>query len=347
MNLFDLYEGREPYQQAIDKLEQARIDHLKEKMDYYAKHGMAKEFMKAKAEHDGYHKLNVDEAGIGHDIANKQEKMARATPSTPAGKVASTVKNAAKWLAGQGGPGREGPTYEGQDQKKNSEEVEEGFQDFNKVEPYEVCLAGKCVKTFDYYEDARRFHDNWKKKLYREGDKVKADKITLNPVMKEQGVAEGETDFSKRRQRERNIDAGRPVARQRQPKQTDYQKRRAQDKKDMELGEVKTRLDPKCWTGKKIGNPKIKVKGGVRVNNCVPAKEDIYMEDNETRDAVESAIVRRILVAHTDLLMKYGPEKTMEAAAAIADEHSDVEEIGTSDVSAYVQQVERYLAMNY
>ena len=33
---------------------------------------------------------------------------------------------------------------------------------------------------------------------------------------------------------------------------------------------VKTRLDPKCWTGKKIGNPKTKVKNGVRVNNCVP-----------------------------------------------------------------------------
>jgi hypothetical protein len=36
--------------------------------------------------------------------------------------------------------------------------------------------------------------------------------------------------------------------------------------------EEKTRLDPKCWTGKKIGNPKTKVKGGVRVNNCVPAE---------------------------------------------------------------------------
>jgi hypothetical protein len=35
---------------------------------------------------------------------------------------------------------------------------------------------------------------------------------------------------------------------------------------------TKTRLDPKCWTGKKIGNPKTKVKGGVRVNNCVPAE---------------------------------------------------------------------------
>ena len=61
-------------------------------------------------------------------------------------------------------------------------DVDEGFQDFNKVEPYAVCLAGKPVKTFDYYEDARRFHDNWKKKLYREGDKAKADKITLMPL---------------------------------------------------------------------------------------------------------------------------------------------------------------------
>ena len=37
-----------------------------------------------------------------------------------------------------------------------------------------------------------------------------------------------------------------------------------------ELQEEKTRLDPKCWKGKKIGSPKTKVKGGVRVNNCVP-----------------------------------------------------------------------------
>jgi HAMP domain-containing protein len=63
--------------------------------------------------------------------------------------------------------------------------VAEGFQDFNKVEPYAVCLAGKPVKKFDYYEDARRFHDNWKQKLYREGNKAKADKITLMPIMDE------------------------------------------------------------------------------------------------------------------------------------------------------------------
>jgi hypothetical protein len=551
----------------------------------------------------------MDEAGIGQDIVNKTEKMARATPPTPAGKVASTVKNVAKWLAGKGGPGQEGPTYEGandiadrgeydqegdmakdnihtivrnarelesilgdndnlpewvQDklanikgmmtavseymqtqherdheegttiaewkketpwkeipksksgrpvdprgevthlsdvarreterkdgQKKSSKEVAEhgggigpkqhwqdlmpeGYQDFNKVEPYAVCLAGKPVKKFDYYEEARRFHDNWKQKLYREGDMAKAEKITLMPLnldedrdpwkekhfgpveviqkvfkvkadngksynikaeteqqaketlqkhapdanilsikfvsnvmdeasnpaqqaaiaiamKKEQGVdeaakkglyyyvnkrkaagtsrsknnpkapsaqawkdaaktaktesvEEAQTDYSKRRQRERDVDAGKPVTKPRQSKMTDYQKKRAQDKKDMELGEEKTRLDPKCWTGKKIGTPKTKMKGGVRVNNCVPAEsvaEDIYMEEEPS--PVESAIIRRIMVSHVDWLQKFGPEKVMQAAEEVAYNVGDVDEIGTSDVSAYVHEVGRIL----
>ena len=38
------------------------------------------------------------------------------------------------------------------------------------------------------------------------------------------------------------------------------------------FNEEKVRLDPKCWKGKKIGDPKTKMKGGVRVNNCVPAE---------------------------------------------------------------------------
>ena len=36
---------------------------------------------------------------------------------------------------------------------------------------------------------------------------------------------------------------------------------------------VKQRLDAKCWKGKhKEGT---KIKGGVRVNNCVPVSEDV------------------------------------------------------------------------
>lgn len=48
---------------------------------------------------------------------------------------------------------------------------------------------------------------------------------------------------------------------------------------------VKQRLDPKCWDGyKKQGT---KVKGGVRVNNCVPESAE---QDNESLDEQFDAI---------------------------------------------------------
>jgi hypothetical protein len=105
---------------------------------------------------------------------------------------------------------------------------------------------------------------------------------------------------------------------------------------------TKTRLDPKCWTGKKIGTPKTKVKGGVRVNNCVPAES---VNEDQDSSGVERAILNRIMVAHTDLLMKYGPDKVMQAAEEVAYNVGDVDEIGTSDVSAYVQQVKQILGV--
>ena len=41
-------------------------------------------------------------------------------------------------------------------------------------------------------------------------------------------------------------------------------------KTHLHMREEKQRLDPSCWDNKKIGNPKTKMKGGTRVNNCVP-----------------------------------------------------------------------------
>ena len=57
---------------------------------------------------------------------------------------------------------------------------------------------------------------------------------------------------------------------------------------------------------------------------------------------VSSAITRRILNQRPDLL-KYGPEAVMDAIDEVADFVGDVEEIGSSDVSAWVAQVARYL----
>jgi hypothetical protein len=60
-------------------------------------------------------------------------------------------------------------------------------------------------------------------------------------------------------------------------------------------------------------------------------------------DAVERAILNRIMTQHTDLLMKFGPDKVMQAAEEVAYGVGDVDEIGTSDVSAYVNQVKQIL----
>jgi hypothetical protein len=59
------------------------------------------------------------------------------------------------------------------------------------------------------------------------------------------------------------------------------------------VAEEKVRLDPKCWTGKKIGNPKTKMKGGVRVNNCVPAESVEEAQEKNKLDEVSTELLAR------------------------------------------------------
>jgi len=63
-------------------------------------------------------------------------------------------------------------------------------------------------------------------------------------------------------------------------------------------------------------------------------------EDNQV---VEQAISRRIMVGRTDLLLKYGPKKVMQAVEEVADYVGAVDEIGSSDVSGWIRQVEQML----
>ena len=71
----------------------------------------------------------------------------------------------------------------------------------------------------------------------------------------------------------------------------------------------------------------------------------VYEEDEEGDDggyeAIQSAIIRRIAHSHHELLMKLGPQGIMDAARDIADFAAPVEEIGSSDVSAWVRMIER------
>jgi hypothetical protein len=81
---------------------------------------------------------------------------------------------------------------------------------------------------------------------------------------------------------------------------------------------------------------------GVIVQRPTDNFESQIKEDQDS-SGVERAILNRIMVAHTDLLMKFGPDKVMQAAEEVAYNVGDVDEIGTSDVSAYVAQVKQIL----
>jgi hypothetical protein len=73
------------------------------------------------------------------------------------------------------------------------------------------------------------------------------------------------------------------------------------------------------------------------------AKKNTTVNEQSDNEAVEQAIIRRIMVGRTDLLLKYGPKKVMQAVEDIADYVGAVDEIGSSDVSGWVAQVERTL----
>jgi hypothetical protein len=68
-------------------------------------------------------------------------------------------------------------------------------------------------------------------------------------------------------------------------------------------------------------------------------------EDSDSGEAVEMAIMRRMLVAHTDLIVEFGLDKVVEAIEEVAYDVGDTDEIGSSDVSGWVRQVERILGV--
>jgi hypothetical protein len=90
---------------------------------------------------------------------------------------------------------------------------------------------------------------------------------------------------------------------------------------------------------------KFKADGSNKKVSYAPATSVTKKDVKEEQDTsgVERAILNRIMVAHTDLLMKFGPDKVMQAAEEVAYNVGDVDEIGTSDVSAYVAQVKQIL----
>ena len=67
------------------------------------------------------------------------------------------------------------------------------------------------------------------------------------------------------------------------------------------------------------------------------------LEEGADHSPVAGAITRRILSQRLDLLKKYGPVAVTQAIDDVADFVGDTEEIGSSDVSGWIKQVEQSL----
>ena len=72
-------------------------------------------------------------------------------------------------------------------------------------------------------------------------------------------------------------------------------------------------------------------------------ERDVKLAEDQDTEGVERAILHRIMVGHKDLLLQYGPQRVMQAVDEVAYNVGNVDEIGTSDVSAWVHQVKQIL----
>jgi hypothetical protein len=97
-------------------------------------------------------------------------------------------------------------------------------------------------------------------------------------------------------------------------------------------GKIKGADGKACWDGYRYNGTKDGKDSCVKVS-----------EDHDSRGSVIGAITRRIIHQHTDLLAKHGPEAVGNAIDSVADWVGDVDEIGSSDVSAWVNDVRREL----
>jgi hypothetical protein len=71
------------------------------------------------------------------------------------------------------------------------------------------------------------------------------------------------------------------------------------------------------------------------------------LDESTSENPLESALTRRIMSQHTDVLQRFGPVAVTQAIEDVASDYSPDDELGTSDVSAYVRRVLSYLDNNF
>ena len=90
-------------------------------------------------------------------------------------------------------------------------------------------------------------------------------------------------------------------------------------------------------------NDEIESLGGLSEDDGMQSNNSVGIPESEDHNPVASAITRRIIMQRPDLLKKFGPVAVTQAIDDVADFVGDVDEIGSSDVSGWIKQVEQSL----
>jgi hypothetical protein len=89
-----------------------------------------------------------------------------------------------------------------------------------------------------------------------------------------------------------------------------------------------------------------KLESQAEAEGWITMQQRMVREDSDSGEAVEMAIMRRMLIAHTDLIVEFGLDKVVDAIEEVAYDVGDVDEIGSSDVSGWVHQVKQILGVD-
>jgi hypothetical protein len=126
----------------------------------------------------------------------------------------------------------------------------------------------------------------------------------------------------------------------RDPTTTGLNKPKKLNIKANSIEDVFNRLPTNHWHIISING--VEVEAGNRPKQGVA--EGYGMMEERVDSPVARSLVHRIMMQHPQLLSTYGPEMVMTAIDDVADSVGDVEEIGGSDISAWVKQVKQTLA---
>jgi len=197
--------------------------------------------------------------------------------------------------------------------QKLSQSMAEGWSDQGNLTPYSVYIDGREWRAYKSDEHARAVAEKVRANLKRQG---RDQTVTIAPskAKKVNEAREIQTREDFIRERDRLL---RMIGQETNPANKQILK--------SAIRQLENRAENEGW---------------------ITIQSRMVREDSNGGEAVEIAIIKRVLVAHTDLIMDYGLDKVTQAIEEVAYDVGDVDEIGSSDVSGWVRQVQQILGVD-